>query len=107
MQVGGGPTGTELAAEMHDLVVEDMVHFFPDLKVLPRFSGSGFRCGLADLGQMVPVTSRCRLGVRIKHSWPGCGLAWLGSAAPVASVQSSASGPADRLRCFWHSVKFA
>ena len=33
-QVGGGPTGTELAAEMHDLVVEDMVNYFPKLKVV-------------------------------------------------------------------------
>lgn len=34
-QVGGGPTGVELAAEMHDYIKEDLVHLFPTLKVLP------------------------------------------------------------------------
>ena len=32
-QVGGGPTGVELAAEMHDYIKEDLVHLFPTLKV--------------------------------------------------------------------------
>lgn len=29
--VGGGPTGVEVAAEIHDLVTEDMVNYFPTL----------------------------------------------------------------------------
>ena len=33
VQVGGGPTGVEVAAEIHDLVTEDMSHYFPTLKV--------------------------------------------------------------------------
>ena len=33
LQVGGGPTGVELAAEMHDYIKEDMAHHFPSLKV--------------------------------------------------------------------------
>jgi len=33
LQVGGGPTGVELAAEMHDYIKEDLVHLFPSLKV--------------------------------------------------------------------------
>lgn len=32
-QVGGGPTGVELAAEIHDLVVEDLIPMFPHFKV--------------------------------------------------------------------------
>jgi hypothetical protein len=32
-QVGGGPTGVELAAEIHDLIREDLVKYFPKLKV--------------------------------------------------------------------------
>lgn len=30
--VGGGPTGVEAAAEMHDLVVDDLLSLFPDFK---------------------------------------------------------------------------
>lgn len=30
--VGGGPTGVELAAEMHDYITEDFSHMFPSLK---------------------------------------------------------------------------
>ena len=33
VQVGGGPTGVELAAEMHDYITEDFSHMFPSLKV--------------------------------------------------------------------------
>ena len=33
MQVGGGPTGVELAAEIHDLINEDLTCYFPKLKV--------------------------------------------------------------------------
>lgn len=33
MQVGGGPTGVELAAEMHDYIKEDLSELFPSLKV--------------------------------------------------------------------------
>ncbi|KAL0054534.1 hypothetical protein WJX82_010454 [Trebouxia sp. C0006] len=34
--VGGGPTGVELAAEMHDYIKEDLVHLFPSLKDIVR-----------------------------------------------------------------------
>jgi len=30
--VGGGPTGVELAAEIHDLITQDLVKYFPKLK---------------------------------------------------------------------------
>ena len=30
--VGGGPTGCELAAELHDLITEDVSRLFPHLK---------------------------------------------------------------------------
>lgn len=33
VQVGGGPTGVELAAEMHDYIKEDLSVHFPSLKV--------------------------------------------------------------------------
>jgi hypothetical protein len=36
-QVGGGPTGVESAAEIHDMVIEDMLPYFPKLKVPPFF----------------------------------------------------------------------
>ena len=32
MIVGGGPTGIEFAAELHDLVHEDLMCLYPDLK---------------------------------------------------------------------------
>lgn len=32
--MGGGPTGVELAAEMHDYIKEDLAELFPTLKVL-------------------------------------------------------------------------
>lgn len=35
-QVGGGPTGVELAAEMHDYIKEDLTQLFPSLKVTPH-----------------------------------------------------------------------
>ena len=35
VQVGGGPTGVELAAEIHDMIAEDMSSYFPNLKVRP------------------------------------------------------------------------
>ena len=35
VQVGGGPTGVELAAEIHDMIAEDMSSYFPNLKVWP------------------------------------------------------------------------
>ena len=31
--VGGGPTGVELAAELHDLVAEDLARLLPQIKV--------------------------------------------------------------------------
>lgn len=31
MIVGGGPTGVEVAAELHDMVVEDLVKIYPEL----------------------------------------------------------------------------
>ena len=33
VQVGGGPTGVELAAEMHDYIKDDLSVHFPSLKV--------------------------------------------------------------------------
>ena len=29
--VGGGPTGTEVAAELHDMIEQDLCHVYPDL----------------------------------------------------------------------------
>eukprot|EP00891_Asterochloris_glomerata_P001208 jgi/Astpho2/1208/Aster-08175 len=34
--VGGGPTGVELAAEIHDMIAEDMSSYFPNLKKLAK-----------------------------------------------------------------------
>lgn len=36
--VGGGPTGMEFAAELHDLIAEDLVKHYPDLTPLVRIS---------------------------------------------------------------------
>ena len=36
--VGGGPTGVEFAAEMHDFVTEDLARWFPDLMPLVRIT---------------------------------------------------------------------
>jgi NADH dehydrogenase FAD-containing subunit len=33
-QVGGGPTGVEAAAEMHDLISDDLLSLFPEFKVI-------------------------------------------------------------------------
>lgn len=30
MIVGGGPTGVEVAAELHDLITEDLVKLYPE-----------------------------------------------------------------------------
>lgn len=30
--VGGGPTGVEFAAELHDFVIEDLAKLYPNLK---------------------------------------------------------------------------
>lgn len=30
--VGGGPTGVEFAAELHDFVIEDLPRLYPDVK---------------------------------------------------------------------------
>ncbi len=35
--VGGGPSGVEVAAELHDLVAEDVVRLYPGIKVLFRY----------------------------------------------------------------------
>lgn len=34
--VGGGPTGVEVAAELHDMVVDDLRKIYPDLVGLVR-----------------------------------------------------------------------
>jgi hypothetical protein len=39
LQVGGGPTGVELAAELHDLVTEDVTRLMPHLKVSRGYLG--------------------------------------------------------------------
>lgn len=48
VQVGGGPTGVELAAEMHDYIKEDLSVHFPSLKVctlaLHSYSRLAARC---------------------------------------------------------------
>lgn len=36
--VGGGPTGVEFAAELHDFVTEDLAKLYPTLKDLVRIS---------------------------------------------------------------------
>ena len=36
--VGGGPTGMEFAAELHDLIKEDLIRVYPTLKELPRIT---------------------------------------------------------------------
>lgn len=36
--VGGGPTGVEFAAELHDFVQEDLVKLYPSVKDLVRIS---------------------------------------------------------------------
>lgn len=38
--VGGGPTGVELAAELHDFVQEDVARLMPRLKVRPPAAGA-------------------------------------------------------------------
>ncbi len=43
-QVGGGPTGVELAAELHDLVKEDIARLQPQLRV-GGLSGAGMLGG--------------------------------------------------------------
>lgn len=46
LQVGGGPTGVELAAELHDLVNEDIARLQPQLRVRrsPCAGGRGVAC---------------------------------------------------------------
>lgn len=36
--VGGGPTGVEFAAELHDFVTEDLVRLYPKLEDLVKIS---------------------------------------------------------------------
>ena len=36
--VGGGPTGVEFAAELHDFVSEDLVKLYPTVKDLVKIS---------------------------------------------------------------------
>lgn len=36
--VGGGPTGVEFAAELHDFVEEDMVKLYPGVKELLKIT---------------------------------------------------------------------
>lgn len=36
--VGGGPTGVEFAAELHDFVYEDLVSIYPKVKDLVKIS---------------------------------------------------------------------
>ncbi len=38
MVVGGGPTGVEFAAEMHDFIKDDVARWFPDLEPLARIT---------------------------------------------------------------------
>ena len=54
-QVGGGPTGVEIAAEIHDLVLEDISHYFPSLKVAHTHSLHGPLQG-PDIAALVPVS---------------------------------------------------
>jgi NADH dehydrogenase FAD-containing subunit len=36
--VGGGPTGIEFAAELHDLISSDISRYYPQLARLPRIT---------------------------------------------------------------------
>lgn len=36
--VGGGPTGVEFAAELHDYIVEDLVKLYPGVKELVKIT---------------------------------------------------------------------
>jgi NADH dehydrogenase FAD-containing subunit len=36
--VGGGPTGTEFAAELHDFLAEDVPRLYPELKGIPSIT---------------------------------------------------------------------
>ena len=36
--VGGGPTGVEFAAELHDFLQEDLVHIYPEVKDLVKIT---------------------------------------------------------------------
>lgn len=36
--VGGGPTGVEFAAELHDFITEDLAKLYPKVKDLVRIS---------------------------------------------------------------------
>ncbi|KKA28110.1 hypothetical protein TD95_002318 [Thielaviopsis punctulata] len=77
--VGGGPTGIEFSAELHDLIHEDMVHLYPELipliritvydvapKVLPMFDAalSGFAMNLFKRQNIEIKTQHHILGIR-------------------------------------------
>lgn len=38
MVVGGGPTGVEFAAELHDFVIEDLANLYPNVKDFVKIS---------------------------------------------------------------------
>eukprot|EP00921_Rhytidocystis_pertsovi_P018229 GHVQ01028769.1.p1 GENE.GHVQ01028769.1~~GHVQ01028769.1.p1 ORF type:complete len:671 (+),score=84.46 GHVQ01028769.1:176-2188(+) len=73
--VGGGPTGVETAAELHDLIHEDILRHFPDLrdytkvtliemlpKVLPMFSESASSFTQSNFNKM---GVECRLKTKV------------------------------------------
>lgn len=57
LQVGGGPTGVELAAEMHDYVNEDLVHLFPSLKVPALAAATTVAAAAAAIGPVVTAAA--------------------------------------------------
>ena len=66
MQVGGGPTGVELAAEIHDLIEEDMLTYFPRLKVCntpPPTAAFGF--------SIVKSGKHLTGGISLARHWSG------------------------------------
>ena len=60
-QVGGGPTGVELAAELHDLVKEDIARLQPQLRVGAASPPAAAAAGGA-LPKRPPVAARAHAG---------------------------------------------
>ena len=56
LQVGGGPTGVELAAELHDLVKEDMSRIMPTIRV--RMPGGRVGAAVHELASRRPRRRR-------------------------------------------------
>lgn len=73
-QVGGGPTGVEVAAELHDLVKEDVARKFPSVAVSGRLvcpcAAAQTRLGSTGLGRTVQMQARGHACVCVRMcSW--------------------------------------